>query len=69
MVLGFLLLVVNLCSLHTLGTPLTTPIAPWQPRALRDLFWRSGWRRLGQQNYNISSARQGERRQGNDPNP
>ena len=60
MVLGFLLLVVNLCSLHTLGIPLTAPIAPWQSGALRDTFWRSGWRRLGQEDYNISSARQCE---------
>lgn len=60
MVLGFLLLVVNLCSLHTLGIPLTAPIAPWQSGALRDTFRRSGWRRLGQEDYNISSARQCE---------
>ncbi len=66
MVLGFLVLVVNLCSLHTLGTPLTAPIAPWQPRALRDLFWRSGWQRLGQEDYNVSSARQRERGQTDD---
>ena len=58
--LGFLLLVVNLCSLHTLGIPLTAPIAPWQSGALRDTFWRIGWRRLGQEDYNISSARQCE---------
>ena len=58
MVLGILLLAVNLCSLHTLGTPLTAPVAPWQPGALRDLFWRSGWRRLGRRDYRISSARQ-----------
>ena len=61
MVLGFLVLVVNLCSLHTLGTPLTAPVAPWQPNARRDLFWRSGWKRLGQQDYNVSSARQQEK--------
>lgn len=66
MVLGFLVLVVNLCSLHTLGTPLTAPIAPWQPRTLRDLFWRSGWQRLGQEDYNVSSARQRERGQTDD---
>ena len=58
MALGVLLLAVNLCSLHTLGTPLTAPVAPWQPGALRDLFWRSGWRRLGRRDYRISSARQ-----------
>ena len=66
MVLGFLVLVVNLCSLHTLGTPLTAPIAPWQPRTLRELFWRSGWQRLGQEDYNVSSARQRERGQTDD---
>ena len=66
MVLGFLVLVVNLCSLHTLGTPLTAPIAPWQPRTLRDLFWRSGWQRLGQEDHNVSSARQRERGQTDD---
>ena len=58
MVLGILLLAVNLCSLHTLGTPLTAPVAPWQRGALRDLFWRSGWRLLGRRDYRISSARQ-----------
>ena len=66
MVLGFLVLVVNLCGLHTLGTPLTAPIAPWQPRTLRDLFWRSGWQRLGQEDYTVSSARQRERGQTDD---
>ena len=60
--LGFLLLTVNLCALQSLSTPITSPLAPWEPAALRDLFWRAGWEKLKKGNYRISSAAQTERR-------
>lgn len=54
--LGFFLLVFNMCSLQTLGVPLTSPVAPYEGMSFRDLFWRSGWEKMQQRSYRISQS-------------
>ena len=40
-------LLVNLCKLNNLGVPFTSPVTPLTLRAMRDVFVRVGWKRLG----------------------
>ena len=40
-------LLVNICKLNNLGVPFTSPLTPLTPRAMRDVFIRIGWKRLG----------------------
>lgn len=44
--LGFGLLLVNLCSLTTLGIPITAPVSPFDLHSLRDVLVRAGWQKL-----------------------
>ena len=44
--LGFALFVVNLCSLKTMGVPITAPATPMDLHSFRDMFVRAGWKRL-----------------------
>ncbi len=37
---------IKMCSLSTYGIPYMAPISPFSPRASRDMFVRSGWRRM-----------------------
>lgn len=49
------LMVVNICSLENAGTPLTSPLTPYTPRAMRDVFLRAGFRRLENDNFTVES--------------
>lgn len=51
--LGFGLLVVNLCSLSTLGVPITAPAAPFDVYGLRDMLVRSGWKKLSKKTLEV----------------
>lgn len=44
--LGFGLLLINLCSLKTLGIPITAPVSPFDSHAMRDVLVRAGWKKL-----------------------
>ena len=61
--LGFFLLIVNICSLQTLGVPITAPAAPFQPGGFRDLFWRASWSKLQKKTYSVGKT--AERNGGN----
>ncbi len=37
---------IKMCSLNTYGVPYMAPISPFTPKASRDMFVRSGWRRM-----------------------
>ena len=37
---------IKMCSLNTYGIPYMAPISPFSPNASRDMFVRSGWRRM-----------------------
>ena len=55
-VLGFGVLLSNLCAVKTFGTPFTAPVAPMHIGALiRDLFVRLSWTRLGKRELKIQS--------------
>ena len=38
--------VIKMCSLSTYGIPYMSPISPFSPKALRDMFVRSGWKKM-----------------------
>ncbi|MEG0541442.1 MAG: spore germination protein, partial [Angelakisella sp.] len=44
--LGLGLLLINLCSLKTLGIPITAPVSPFDSTGMRDFIVRSGWKKL-----------------------
>ncbi len=47
---GLLLLagvvIIKMCSLSTYGIPYMSPISPFSPKAMRDMFVRSGWKKM-----------------------
>jgi len=51
--LGLMALGLNLCALESEGVPMTAPLAPFAGRAMRDLFYRQSWRKLGRRQANI----------------
>lgn len=51
--LGFALFMINLCSLKTLGIPITAPTTPMNIHSFRDMFVRAGWKRLQQDTLTI----------------
>lgn len=61
--LGFLLLLVDLCSLESQGVPVTMPIAPIKVTAFRDLFWRESWKKLQNKTFSIAGCREKEENQ------
>ena len=44
---------VKMCSLNTYGVPYMAPISPFSPRATRDMFVRSDWRKLAKSDITI----------------
>ena len=51
--LGFCAVVVNLCAVNPFGVPAASPAAPLSPYALRDVFFRWGWRVLSQEDLRV----------------
>jgi len=47
---GLLLLagvvIIKMCSLATYGIPYMSPISPFSPKAMRDMFVRAGWKKM-----------------------
>lgn len=48
-------LCVNLCSLHPMEIPYTSPISPFGMSALRDVFVRAGWKTLSRHNIKVQN--------------
>lgn len=55
--MGFVLLIIDICAVRSLGVPVTAPIAPLSPGAFRDLFWRSGWKKLQDKTFSVSGVK------------
>ena len=53
--LCFALLVVNLCSVKSMGVPVTAPISPADGYSFRDMFIRSGWRLLQKEDLSVEN--------------
>ena len=53
--LCFVLLVLNLCSLKTMGVPVTAPISPADSYSFRDMFIRSSWKLLQQEDLSVEN--------------
>ena len=55
-VIGFGMMLVNLCAMRSMQTPFTAPFSPANPGALvRDSFLRLSWKRLGKRELKIKS--------------
>ena len=46
---------IKMCSLNTYGIPYMSPISPFTPKAMRDMFVRSGWRRMEKGDVTVQS--------------
>ena len=53
MYLSFALLIFNLCSVKSMGVPVTAPISPADGYSFRDMFIRSGWKLLQKENLSV----------------
>lgn len=53
--LGCVVILVNICSLHTLGAPYMAPVAPFTKSAMRDTFIRSRFQKLQKHNMKIQN--------------
>ncbi len=51
--LGMAMLMVNLCAVSVGGVPATSPATPFSLYALRDLYFRAGWRSLGKRTLKV----------------
>ncbi len=51
--LSFALLIFNLCSVKSMGVPVTAPISPADGYSFRDMFIRSGWKLLQKENLSV----------------
>ncbi len=64
--LGLGIFLVDLCSLQTLGIPVTAPAAPLDTRSMRDLLVRAGWKKLEQSDLRVDDVPGAEKRAGDD---
>ncbi len=48
-------LCINLCSIHPMDIPYTSPISPFGRSALRDVFVRAGWKTLSRHNIKVQN--------------
>ncbi len=53
--LGLTLFIINLCSLKTLGIPVTAPTTPMDLHSMRDMFVRAGWKKLQEDTLTIQN--------------
>ena len=56
-VLGFGVLLVNICAINPYKVPYTSSISPFTPGSVRDTILRFGWRRLGRRELNIDKMK------------
>lgn len=54
------LLTVNMCAISPYGIPYLSPLTPFELAAVRDTFYRSGWKKLGKRNMKIQNLKGGE---------
>lgn len=54
--LGLGIFLVDLCSLQTLGIPVTAPASPFDRRSMRDLFIRSSWKKLQRSDLRVGDV-------------
>lgn len=47
------LVLINLCSQTSYGVPYTSPVTPWGVAAMRDVFFRAGWRILSKKTETV----------------
>ncbi len=47
--------IIKMCSLSTYGVPYMSPISPFSPKALRDMFVRSGWKKMSKSDVTIQN--------------
>jgi spore germination protein KA len=52
--LAGLILLAKMASMSAYGVPFTAPIAPFTLSAMRDVFFRLSWRKMGKKTFNIS---------------
>lgn len=57
MVLGFGVLLVDMCAVSPFAVPYMSSIAPFSPGTLRDTLLRLGWRTLGKREFSISKMK------------
>ena len=63
--LGFTLIIADLCSMNSFGVPFMSPISPFDPFAVRDGIIFAGWRQVGKRYIQIQNLR-GTNRNGTD---
>ena len=47
--------IIKMCSLSTYGVPYMSPISPFSPKALRDMFVRSSWKTMSKSDVTVQS--------------
>ena len=55
--LGFSVIVADLCSINSFGVPFMSPISPFDPFASRDTIIFSGWKKAGKRFIRIQNLR------------
>lgn len=58
--LGFAVVLLNLCAIKSGDVPVTAPLSPFSLYAMRDVFVRMGWRSLGREELQVGELRGGE---------
>lgn len=53
---GLLLLLCSTCALSVRGIPITAPLSPFNLRAMRDVFIRTGWRTLSRRRFLVQNV-------------
>lgn len=51
----FTAILINICSKNSYGVPFTSPIAPFNIFAMRDVLVRSGWSFLSKKNIRVQN--------------
>ena len=55
--LGFGLIVINLCSVNSFGVPFTSPLSPFDRYANRDSLFFAGWKTVGKRFMKVQNLR------------
>ncbi|MCD7731012.1 MAG: spore germination protein [Oscillospiraceae bacterium] len=50
-------ILVNICSLESVGAPIMSPLSPFTPRAMRDVLTRAGFRTLGRRTASVEDLK------------
>lgn len=57
MTIASAVLLCNACRLNNFGVPFTSPISPFSPKAMRDVFVRSSWKVLQKSTHTVQKLR------------